>query len=312
MMNDYEQELREKWDSISYQQGGSLELGIKHPLEWHVGYFTPEAKSIVIVSDAPIDKIDSSKSIQTSCKPRKDGKYATSLTLKSREQEDVFVTMCGDIIRFSSIEDDQSHSLAKVAKRYSAWLKLLQHENDALLSASAQKGLIGELLYLKCRIESGLSPLDALAGWVGPDGADQDFVYTDGWHEVKTTGVASTEITISSVEQLDNTAPGELVVMRVDKSAPAQTGAFTLYKLVHQIIRMIDSNVGATDSFVLRLASVGYIDMPEYDKQTFVFSSMNVYSVDQTFPRLVRSKLPVEITNSSYTLNLPSLSSWMK
>ena len=38
-MNDYEQELREKRSNISYQQGGSLELGIQHPLEWHVGYF---------------------------------------------------------------------------------------------------------------------------------------------------------------------------------------------------------------------------------------------------------------------------------
>lgn len=32
-MNDYEQELRDKWSNISYQQGGSLELGIQHPLE---------------------------------------------------------------------------------------------------------------------------------------------------------------------------------------------------------------------------------------------------------------------------------------
>ena len=65
-MNDYEQELREKWSNISYQQGGSLELGIQHPLEWHVGYFSPEAKSIVIVSDEPVSKIESSKSIQAS------------------------------------------------------------------------------------------------------------------------------------------------------------------------------------------------------------------------------------------------------
>ena len=310
-MNDYEQELRDKWNKIDYQQGGSLELGIKHPLEWHVGYFSPEVKSIVIVSDTPVSKIDSSRSIQASCKPRKDGKYATSLTLKSHEQEDVFVTMCGDIIRFSSIEDNQTHSLSKVVKRYSAWLKLLQHGNSAILSLIAQKGLIGELLYLKERLESGLSPTDALDGWIGPDGADQDFVYADGWHEIKTTGIASSEVTISSIEQLDNNCPGELIVMRVDKCAPAQSGAFTLYKLVHQIIKMLDSCVGAIDDFVLRLANVGYIDMPEYDQQMFVFSSKNTYKVNQTFPRLVRSKVPIEIVNLSYTLSLPTLATWM-
>lgn len=311
MMNDYEHELRNKWDKISYKQGGSLELGIEHPLEWHVSYLSPETKSIVIVSDCPVKKIDSSKSIQASCKPRKDGKYATSLTLKSSEQEDVFVTMCGDIIRFSSIEDDQAHSLTKVVKRYEAWLKLLQHGNSALLSLTAQKGLIGELLYLKDRIERGLSPAEALNGWVGPYGADQDFVFEDGWHEIKTTGVSSSEITISSIEQLDNENPGELVVMRVDKCAPAQPGAFTIYKLVHQILRMIDSYAGATDDFVLKLANVGYIDLPEYDQQTFIFSSKNTYKVDYTFPRLDRSKLPVEIVNLSYVLSLPSLAPWM-
>lgn len=78
-MNDYEQELREKWSNISYQQGGSLELGIQHPLEWHVGYFSPEAKSIVIVSDEPVSKIESSKSIQASCMPRKDGRICDLL-----------------------------------------------------------------------------------------------------------------------------------------------------------------------------------------------------------------------------------------
>lgn len=310
-MNDYEQELRNKWNSISYQQGGSLELGIKHPLEWHVGYFSPEAKSIIIVSDEPVDTIDSSRSIQALCKPRKDGKYATSFTLTSREQEDVFVTMCGDMIRFSSTETDCTSSLARVLKRYRAWLRLLQHKNSALLGSSAQKGLIGELLYLKYRIESGLSPKDALAGWVGPDGADQDFIYEDGWHEVKATGAASAEVTISSIEQLDNDWPGELIVMRVDKCAPARSGAFTLYKLVHQIISMI-SSYEVAESFILKLGSAGYIDMPEYDQQTFVYSSKSVYWVRDTFPRLLRKRLPVEIINLSYVLSLPALAAWKK
>lgn len=311
-MNDYEQELREKWSRISYQEGGSLELGIEHPLEWHVGYFSPEAKSIVIVSDDPVSKIESSKSIQASCMPRKDGRYATSFTLTSREQEDVFVTMCGDMIRFSSIETDRAQSLSKVVKRYAAWLRLLRHKNSALLGSAAQKGLIGELLYLRDRLETGMPEMDALAGWVGPEGADQDFVYEDGWHEIKTTGASSAEVIISSAEQLDNEHPGELIVMRVDKCAPAQTGAFTLHKLVHQIIRMLRSSIGASDSFVLKLASAGYIDLPEYDQQNFVFSSKAVYSVDNEFPCLKRSCLPAEIVNVNYALSLPSLEAWKK
>lgn len=311
-MNNYEEELRDKWNSISYRQGGSLQLGITHPLEWHVGYFSPEAKSIIIVSDDPVNKIESSKSIQASCKPRKDGRFATSLTLTSREQEDVFVTMCGDVIEFSGNEMDRKKSLMKVLKRYAAWLKLLQHKNSALLGAAAQKGLIGELLYLKEKIEKGMDPLDTLAGWVGPDGADQDFVYYDGWHEIKTTGLSSAEITISSVEQLDSTEDGELIVNRVDKCAPAQAGAFSLYGLVHQIINMIINCPGAIDIFILKLASIGYIDMQEYDQQKYVFASRQIYNVNNTFPRIRRCDLPAEIVNTTYALSIPSLAPWQK
>jgi hypothetical protein len=311
-MNNYEKELREKWSSISYHQGGSLQLAITHPLEWHVGYFSTEAKSIIIVSDDPVDKIESSKSIQASCKPRKDGRFATSLTLTSRDQEDVFVTMCGDIIEFSADEIDGKNSLLKVLRRYAAWLKLLQHKNSALIGAAAQKGLIGELLYLKDKIERGMEPLDAIAGWVGPDGADQDFVYCDGWHEIKTTGVSHSEVVISSVEQLDVAESGELIVTRVDKCAPAQAGAFTLYGLVHQIINMISNCPGAAEAFILKLASTGYIDMMEYDQQKYVFASRQIYDVNDTFPRIRRTDLPGEIINTTYVLSIPSLTQWLK
>ena len=311
-MNNYVQELRDKWNRITYHQGGTIQLDVSHSLEWYVGYFSPDAKSIVIISDTPVSKIESSKSIQASCKLRKDGRYATSLTLLSREQEDVFVTMCGDMISYSSSEADSKRSLACVLKRYNAWLKLLQHKNSALLSMSAQKGLIGELLYLKEKLESGLSPDDALAGWVGPDGADQDFVYEDGWHEIKTTGVSSSEITISSVEQMDCEQSGELIIMRVDKCAPAKVGSFTLYGLVNQIMNMITDCAGITDGFVFKLGSIGYIDMTEYDQQSFIFSSRQTYNVAGSFPRITRRNIPTEIVNVNYTLSVHSLSPWVK
>ena len=44
-------------------------------------------------------------------------------------------------------------------------------------------------------------PSVALAGWVGSEGADQDFVYADCWHEIKSTWASSSEISMSSVEQ---------------------------------------------------------------------------------------------------------------
>lgn len=311
-MTDYEQELRNKWNNISYHDGGSLQLAINHPLEWNVRYVAREQKSIVIVSSEQVAGINSSKSINAECNRRKDGRYAILFTLILPQQEDVFITMCSDMIRYSSKESDEKSALKKVMHRYAAWLKLLDHKNNALLGLTAQKGLIGELLYLKERIENGMPVADALSGWVGPDGADQDFVYSDGWHEIKTTGIASSEISISSVEQLDSDPPGELVVMRVDKCAPQKSEAFTLHSLVHQLICFIRISPNAVESFILKLGTIGYIDMPEYNEQYFEFSTKHVYNVDASFPRLMRRDLPVEVTSAEYQLSIPSLYVWLK
>lgn len=310
-MDAYENELKSKWNSINYHTGGSLQLSVKHPLDWYVRYATPEQKSVVIVSDSPLDNLASSKSIEAVCNQRKDGKYAISFTLLDRQQEDVFITMSCDVIEFSCVNKPDM-ALSKVLRRYAAWLKLLDHKHSALLGINAQKGLIGELLFLKEQIELG-SPLnDAVLGWVGPEGADQDFVYDDGWHEIKATGVSSTSVSISSVEQLDCDNDGELVVYRIDKCAPAQTGAFTLYGLIHSLFNIMSKECSALDEFVLKLGAAGYIDMLDYDKQCFVFSSKQAYRVDNSFPRLRRSEIPTEVVSAEYQLSIPSIASWEK
>lgn len=311
-MNTYEEELRKKWDSINYHDGGSLQLAVAHPLNWYVRYATRAHKSLVIVSETSADKITSSKSIEAACNLRKDGSYAISFTLINREQEDVFISMSSDIIEYSRVEQRPIDSLKRVLRRYAAWMKLLDHKRNALLSSNAQKGLLAELLFLKEEIEKGIQPSVVVAGWVGPDGADQDFIYEDGWHEIKATGVSSSQVTISSVEQLDNPGEGELVVFRIDKCAPAHSGAITLYAMVHVLFEMMASNVKALDDFVLKLGSAGYIDMQEYDEQSFAVSERHSYLVDDAFPRIVRESLPVEIVNAEYQLDLPSLNPWAR
>ncbi len=312
-MDNYEEELRTKWNSINYQSGGSLQLAIEHPLEWHVMYASPEHKSLIIVSDEPAGDIVSSKSIETGCNMRKDGKYAISFTLMDQNQEDVFITMSRDIIGYSSVECSKTEeALNSVLKRYAAWMKLLDHKHNSVLPLSAQKGLIGELLFLKERIESGMDIAEAVSGWSGPDGEDQDFYYEDKWYEIKSTGRASSSVTISSIEQLDNNDIGELVIYRIDKCPPTRTGAFTLYQLVHTLFDFIGHDAHTQETFVLKLGSMGYIDMIEYDKQNYVFSSKQEYFVDDSFPKFRREDIPTEIINTEYQLSIQSINKWKK
>lgn len=311
-MNAYEAELRQKWENIDYHCGGSMQLAIPHALEWHVRYAAENQKSVVIVSDVPADGIVSSQSIEAACNQRKDGKYAISFTLVNRGQEDVFISMSSNIIEYSKNETTQAGALNKVLRRYAQWLKLLDHKRSTLLSVNAQKGLIAELSFLETKMENGTNFSDMISGWVGPDGADQDFVYADGWHEIKATGTSSPSVSISSIEQLDSAEPGELVVYRIDKCAPAQNGSITLYRKIHNLLEKLAPSPSSIDEFVLKLASAGYIDMKEYDSISFAVSSVQYYEINDSFPRLRRADLPLEITSAEYQIDLPSIAPWVK
>ena len=313
IMDSIEKVLRDSWKNIKYYQTGSLQLGIEHPLEWHVAYETATNKALVILAHHAAKNIDSSKSISTQCNKRTDGSYYISFQLTEKNQEDVFISMCTNLIEFSSKANTETEALSMVEMRYRQWRRLMEYKNLAILSDEKRRGLIGELLYLKRIIESGKAISDALAGWVGPDGADQDFVYEEKWREIKTTGLSSDRISIHSIEQLGtDEEQGELVIFRIDPSAPEAEEAFTLRQLIKNVIEMFGGSLTDIEQFNDKLNAVGYIDMDVYDKYPYKYFKDETYDVDYNFPRLTRSKVRPEITKCEYSLSISSINKWKR
>lgn len=308
-----EHELQALWNSIDYRNGGSLLLERKLPIEWRVSYYSETKKAVVIISSLRPREFESSKSIEIKIVKRFDGRYATSFVLVEKSQESVFISMCANLIDYSSDALAEMDALRKVAFRFKQWQRLMAYKRHALMTSEAQKGLIGELKYLEKVIDSGKNIQSAVNGWVGPNGADQDFVYDGVWHEVKAVGVAATAVKISSAEQLGTgSIPGELVIERIDKCAPETQGAFTLNQLVKRIYNALQADGEAIDAYIVKLNSLGYINMPEYDVTKYNYSGEEVYSVDDDFPRISRDDLRPEIESVNYVLSIPSISSWKK
>ena len=65
------------------------------------------------------------------------------------------------------------------------WQKLFAEEKNKKLSDAEVKGLLGELCALRNVILMRYSPQTAVAGWIGPIGADRDFEFSDTWYEAK-------------------------------------------------------------------------------------------------------------------------------
>jgi hypothetical protein len=312
-MSNTEKKLRDTWKRIDPYQPGSLLVDTEGPLDWYAGYRTSSSIEIAIVSDFKLEKLESSKSVTASCNLRKDGKYYISFLLTENDEKDVFITMCSDIIDASSESKDEKEALSKVSSRYKQWRRLMAKKNGSVLSDSERKGLIGELLYLNEMLDSPRAQSDILAGWVGPDGGDQDFVYNESWTEVKTTEQSSDKVEIHSLEQLDSHLnQGTLRIYRVDACAPEFPGAFTLRSLVQKTKQRFLGDLDLAESFDLKLSSVGYIDLEVYDNYSYKVFSYEDFDVNETFPRITRDAIAHEIVNCIYTISIPAINRWKK
>ncbi|WP_413741665.1 PD-(D/E)XK motif protein [Sodalis sp. RH15] len=305
--------LQQQWDSISYKDGGFLQIDIQHPFEWHIGYQSISQRTLLLVCNTAINTFESSKSMAVSRRRREtDNRWTLTIELLRDEQQDVFAILCCDIIEYSRTATDEKEALALVISRYRQWSRLLELQKSGLMDERVRKGLLGELLFLEQHMDCVDSVLNAVQGWSGAEAADQDFIYLDGWYEIKSIGASATSITISSLEQLDCKDTGELVIMRIDRVAPDKTCAVSLNDVVYRISDRLSSHTEALDLFRNKLAAYGYIDLQEYSEQKYYYSTMQRYSVDKSFPRLTSHSVPAEIIALHYELSLPALKNWLK
>lgn len=303
-------QIHSKWRSVDFSHGGYIQLEITHPLEWFIGYKGIVEKTLLVISANEPERIPSSKSLLVSKGLRTDGRWALTFTLMRKDQDSVFETLCADIICYSETAADEAVALRQVAKRYKQWDKLLEHQRKSLMDESSRKGLFGELVFLNQVMDNGKSALPAVQGWVGPDGADQDFAYDGYWHEIKTVGLATDSIAISSLEQLNTEAPGEIVVMRVDKCAPQHANARSLSEEVDLTIERVSSDSDALTLLENKLSKYGYIDLPEYREQKYHYSGRDRFLVDYDFPRLTSVNVPAQVTAAQYSISLAGIVDW--
>ncbi len=305
--------LERQWNNIHYTDGGFLQIDAQHPLEWYIGYQSISQRTLLLVCDTEISPIESSKSMIVHRRKREsDNRWTLSFELLRSEQQGVFAILCCDVIEYSRPASTEAEALKLVVGRYKQWSKLLETQHSVLMDEHRRKGLLGELLFLEQQITSSNSCLAAIQGWVGADGADQDFIYHDGWFEIKSIGTSAVSVTISSLEQLDCADKGELVIKRIDKVAPEKAGAFSLNEVVWRISSLLLGDAEALDLFRAKLCSYGYMDLQEYSEQKFFCSSTQRYLINESFPKLIRANVPTQISALHYELDLPSLADWRR
>lgn len=300
-MIDFEN-LRGQWENTLKIERGYTFVDTS-PLECHIGYDEELRRTLLILCKRKMKIPSSSKTVEINQSKRKDGRFNLSLSLLSENETAVFIEMCRDLLSFAEGAQDESDALKNFWQRYKHWQNLFAAAKDDLLSDERQRGLIGELLFLREQITNGRPLKEAVAGWLGSLKEHQDFSYGKMWFEIKTVTEQAEKVRIPSLEQLSLGTPGELVVYRLGKTS----NGFTLNSLVKNLSELLEKNPSAAQRFEVLLFQTGYVEREEYDEQSYRLAENMRFVVDEKFPRLTKDNLPPAIVEASYTLNLREL-----
>ena len=302
-------EFQSKWASMPERQNSYLSLGDIHPLRLQIGHGSNNFKSFVIMDSGTVKDIPSSFAVKAENPILASGKRALEFQLVRNSFEEEFQRLCWDMIEATM---DSPYPLQDMISRYMAWQKLLQYCQMGIMSFERQKGLLGELLFLR-EIINTYGAQFAVRSWCGPDGSDQDYLFETSWAEIKTTSLASKSVKISSLEQLDQEQEGYLIVYVLEKSTPGEN-RIALPDIVTSIRHILAETPIIADQFEMKIFKYGYRDKDEenYRENCFRVIEKREYSVDDRFPKLTRKNVPAALSACKYELSLPAIEQYRR
>lgn len=239
--------------------------------------------------------------------PYGDGRVWLALARRSHGSAELFAAMACDVVGAMDAEaasGSDAHRLLRVfLGRVRAWQEFMR-KGAQTLSAEAEIGLFGELATLAGIIDAGAPPGVAVAAWVGPLDAPQDFELGTGAVEVKSTLAASGfPARIGSLEQLDDSVRQPLFVAacRFKQLARGQS----LPEMVASLRARAAPDAEASALLSERLIAAGYFDAHANGyARRFEQESIRLVEVTAAFPRLVQATVPLGVTKAIYEIDL--------
>jgi len=302
-------EFKDEWEHMPPRGNGFLRLKLEHPLNLQIGYNSSIYKSLIVIDTGVVEGIPSSYAVRAVNSELRGDRWALEFQLLHPSYEEEFLRLCWDMIEVTANSEKPREDLIR---RYMSWQKLLQYTGKSVMSFQRQKGLLGELLFLK-ELLHRMGAENAVNAWKGPDGCDQDFQFEETWAEIKTVALAATQVKISSLQQLEQENDGRLIVYVLEESAPGDD-KLSLPKLVDSIKDECSNAPVAEDHLDMKLFKYGYreADRDEYDKKQFRYIEKREYLVNDRFPKLTGKTVPMGIVSCNYEISLAAIESYRR
>ena len=125
--------LHYKWGEFNFHDGGFIRIDMDLVLESYLGFQDINQKTFMVLSKAEPKMLPQSKSIVVNKGKRADGRWTLTFTLMRLEQENVFETLCADIIMYYAEAKEEQEALHLIEQRYKQWNILLQNYKNGKL-----------------------------------------------------------------------------------------------------------------------------------------------------------------------------------
>jgi len=236
------------------------------------------------------------------------GSWLLVLRLRNPSLKDVFSRLCHDLIATISDCATESDIIGSVVARIRLWQKLFELRPSGVLELHEIKGLTAELLYMKRQLDTGVRDANEIVhAWLGPVGADQDYIYSTDSVEIKAIGPSSERVYISSLQQLDADRPLSLGVWTLRQASPTEAAGYTLNRLSLEIEQTMRGHPAALTLFRERLLAAGYVQHPAYDSLAFEPIDDETFRVEGKFPRITKDDVLPGVEAAKYAISLHAI-----
>ena len=235
---------------------------------------------------------------------------ALVLTLEQHVDRDLFFGLCETLAASLQQTSDSAAALGVALLHIKRWKAFMSGKRSRVLSPEEVRGLFAELQFLRTLYRGHLPEKDAIEAWSGPEGGHQDFVFGNTAIETKAlSGRERSTVRISSEDQLESLCNRLYLTIFHLSDMPDSNQALSLNGLVRRIESEL-TDPAAIEQVFLRLATIGYIEMREYDRPKFLMTRQQSYRITESFPRLVRSELPAGVRRVGYEIELETIESY--
>mgnify|MGYP001231797063 CR=1 FL=1 len=299
-------------DKDKVMSGGMLKVSISKKHGLSVGLDTKDSKKLLLIEVDDNLQVDDShfpswEGTSIYKQETDSGKCVAILKLIDDDCNHIFNALLDDLILKIKETNNNSEALTCFIDLLFKWSAFFKKFGKKILSEQRQRGLFGELYFIKKHLAEKIGGHKVIQYWKGHELKHHDFSFPNGALEVKTTiRKAHKKVVISSEKQLDNTGFENLFLYCITLNSDSNSGE-SLTTIVKELYNYFDEFPGASILFGNYLNNSGYVEEHEdhYDKNKYIFKKEYLFKVDDNFPKIIDP--PEGIGDIKYSLMIASV-----